>query len=60
MCNFANSRYHITLEVRLCGIDGIYGNNTAAAVRNFQQKEGLAQTGNASGQTRILLGFVFG
>jgi peptidoglycan hydrolase-like protein with peptidoglycan-binding domain len=42
------------------GIDGIYGNNTAAAVRNFQQKEGLAQTGNASGQTRILLGFVFG
>jgi len=42
------------------GVDGIYGNNTAAAVRNFQQKEGLAQTGNASGQTRTLLSFVFG
>ena len=42
------------------GVDGIYGNNTAAAVRNFQQKEGLPQTGNADGQTRILLGFVFG
>ena len=42
------------------GVDGIYGNNTAAAVRNFQQKEGLPQTGNAEGQTRILLSFVFG
>ena len=42
------------------GVDGIYGNNTAAAVRNFQQKEGLAQTGNANGQTRTLLSFVFG
>jgi peptidoglycan hydrolase-like protein with peptidoglycan-binding domain len=42
------------------GVDGIYGNNTAAAVRDFQQKEGLPQTGNADGQTRILLSFVFG
>jgi peptidoglycan hydrolase-like protein with peptidoglycan-binding domain len=42
------------------GVDGIYGNNTAAAVRNFQQKEGLPQTGNADGQTRILLSFVSG
>jgi peptidoglycan hydrolase-like protein with peptidoglycan-binding domain len=42
------------------GVDGIYGNNTAAAVRDFQQKQGLPQTGNADGQTRILLSFVFG
>jgi peptidoglycan hydrolase-like protein with peptidoglycan-binding domain len=42
------------------GVDGIYGNNTAAAVRNFQQKEGLSQNGNAGGQTRVLLSFVFG
>jgi peptidoglycan hydrolase-like protein with peptidoglycan-binding domain len=42
------------------GVDGIYGNNTAAAVRDFQQKQGLPQTGNADGQTRILLGFVWG
>jgi peptidoglycan hydrolase-like protein with peptidoglycan-binding domain len=41
-------------------VDGIYGNNTAAAVQDFQQKEGLPQTGNADGQTRILLSFVFG
>ena len=41
-------------------VDGIYGDNTAAAVRNFQQKEGLSQNGNAGGQTRILLSFVFG
>ena len=42
------------------GVDGIYGNNTAAAVRNFQQEQGLPQTGKADGQTRILLSFVFG
>ncbi|MBV9206106.1 MAG: peptidoglycan-binding protein [Actinobacteria bacterium] len=42
------------------GIDGIYGDNTAAAVQDFQKKEGLPQTGNATGQTRTLLGFVFG
>ena len=42
------------------GIDGIYGNQTAAAVAAFQANEGLPQTGNADGQTRILLGFVFG
>ena len=41
------------------GVDGIYGNQTAAAVSAFQQKEGLPQTGNAAGQTRILLSFVF-
>jgi peptidoglycan hydrolase-like protein with peptidoglycan-binding domain len=41
-------------------VDGIYGPNTAAAVRDFQSKEGLPQNGNASGQTRTLLGLVFG
>ena len=41
-------------------IDGIYGPNTAAAVRDFQQKQGLPQDGNAAGQTRVLLGFVAG
>jgi peptidoglycan hydrolase-like protein with peptidoglycan-binding domain len=40
-------------------IDGIYGDNTAAAVRDFQKKEGLAQDGQAAGQTRMLLSFVF-
>ena len=29
------------------GADGDYGSETAAAVRNYQMKEGLAQTGNA-------------
>ena len=41
-------------------VDGIYGDQTAVAVREFQQKEGLPQTGDAAGQTRILLSFVFG
>ena len=41
-------------------VDGIYGPNTAAAVRDFQQKQGLQPTGNASGQTRNVLGFVSG
>ena len=40
-------------------VDGIYGDQTAAAVRDFQNKEGLPQTGDAAGQTRILLSFVF-
>jgi peptidoglycan hydrolase-like protein with peptidoglycan-binding domain len=39
-------------------VDGIYGDRTAAAVSDFQKTEGLPQTGNASGQTRILLSFV--
>lgn len=42
------------------GVDGIYGDNTAAAVRDFQKNEGLSQTGDAAGQTRTLLGFVSG
>jgi peptidoglycan hydrolase-like protein with peptidoglycan-binding domain len=41
-------------------VDGIFGPNTQAAVRNFQQKQGLAQTGVADGQTRVLLSFVWG
>ena len=41
-------------------VDGIYGENTAAAVRDFQQKQSLPQTGDADGQTRILLSFVSG
>ena len=41
------------------GVDGIYGNETAAAVEGFQKTEGLPPTGNADGQTRIQLGFVF-
>jgi peptidoglycan hydrolase-like protein with peptidoglycan-binding domain len=41
-------------------VDGIFGPNTEAAVRNFQQKQGLPQNGVASGQTRVLLSFVFG
>ncbi len=40
-------------------VDGIYGDLTAAAVQDFQAKEGLPQTGDAAGQTRILLSFVF-
>lgn len=42
------------------GVDGIYGPNTAAAVRAFEQGQGLPQTGNAAGQTRVSLTFVFG
>lgn len=41
-------------------VDGIFGPNTQAAVRNFQQKQGLAQDGVAGGQTRVLLSFVWG
>jgi peptidoglycan hydrolase-like protein with peptidoglycan-binding domain len=41
-------------------VDGIYGPNTATAVRTFEQNEGLPQTGNAAGQTRVTLTFVFG
>jgi peptidoglycan hydrolase-like protein with peptidoglycan-binding domain len=41
-------------------VDGIYGDKTAAAVRNFQRKQSLPQTGDADGRTRILLGFVSG
>lgn len=41
-------------------VDGIYGPNTAAAVRAFEQGQGLPQTGNAAGQTRVFLTFVFG
>ncbi len=41
------------------GVDGIYGNQTAAAVEEFQKTEGLPPTGNADGQTGIQLGFVF-
>ena len=41
-------------------IDGIYGNQTAAAVADFQKKQGLPTDGNAAGQTRILLAAVFG
>ena len=40
-------------------IDGIYGNQTAAAVADFQKREGLPSTGNAAGPTRVLLGFLF-
>jgi N-acetylmuramoyl-L-alanine amidase len=42
------------------GVDGIYGPNTEAAVRDFQKKQGLPQNGVAGGQTRVLLGFVWG
>ena len=42
------------------GVDGIYGNNTAAAVAAFQANEGLPQTGNADGQTAVLFSFVPG
>ena len=41
-------------------VDGIYGNQTAAAVEDFQQRQGIPKTGDADGQTRILLSFVFG
>ena len=41
-------------------VDGIYGDKTASAVRDFEQKEGIPQTGNAAGQTRTALGFVVG
>jgi len=41
-------------------VDGIYGNQTAAAVEDFQQRQGLPKTGDADGQTRILLSFAFG
>ena len=41
-------------------VDGIYGPMTAAAVRDFEQKEGLPQTGNAAGKTREILGAVVG
>jgi peptidoglycan hydrolase-like protein with peptidoglycan-binding domain len=41
-------------------VDGIYGDRTAAAVRDFQQKEGVSLTGNADGETRTLLSFVMG
>jgi N-acetylmuramoyl-L-alanine amidase len=41
-------------------VDGIYGNNTQAAVRDFQKKQGLPQNGAAGGQTRVLLSFVQG
>jgi peptidoglycan hydrolase-like protein with peptidoglycan-binding domain len=41
-------------------VDGIYGPNTEAAVRDFQKKQGLPQNGAAGGQTRVLLGFVWG
>lgn len=36
-------------------IDGIYGPNTAAAVRAFQQQQGLPVTGIVCGQTYVLL-----
>jgi peptidoglycan hydrolase-like protein with peptidoglycan-binding domain len=42
------------------GVDGIYGSNTEAAVRDFQKKQGLQQDGAAGGPTRVLLGFVWG
>jgi peptidoglycan hydrolase-like protein with peptidoglycan-binding domain len=41
-------------------VDGIYGNNTQAAVRDFQKNQGLPQNGAAGGQTRVLLSFVQG
>jgi peptidoglycan hydrolase-like protein with peptidoglycan-binding domain len=41
-------------------VDGIFGPNTQAAVRNFQQKQGLPQDGVAGGPTRVLLSFVWG
>jgi peptidoglycan hydrolase-like protein with peptidoglycan-binding domain len=41
-------------------VDGIFGTNTQAAVRDFQRKQGLSQDGVAGGQTRVLLSFVQG
>jgi peptidoglycan hydrolase-like protein with peptidoglycan-binding domain len=41
-------------------VDGIFGPNTQAAVRNFQQRQGLPQDGVAGGPTRVLLSAVRG
>lgn len=41
-------------------VDGIFGPNTQAAVRDFQRKQGQTQDGVAGGQTRVLLSAVRG